>query len=82
MYYTRLEWILCVCKLLHERIPELILWNFFSLFVFWKDESSSSDDDDDDDEDWGSDTVDSGSETSDDGEGGKSASLAMVFLKK
>eukprot|EP00064_Thunnus_orientalis_P015771 superscaffoldBa00002989_g15830 len=44
------------------------------------DESSSSDDDEDD-EDWGSDTVDSGSESSDEGEG-KSASLAMVFLKK
>lgn len=46
----------------------------------WQDESSSSDDDDDD-EDWGSDTVDSGSESSDDGEG-RSASLAVVFLKK
>ncbi|XP_057681475.1 eukaryotic translation initiation factor 3 subunit C isoform X2 [Corythoichthys intestinalis] len=44
------------------------------------DESSSSDDDDDD-EDWSSDTVDTGSESSDEGEG-KSASLAMVFLKK
>ncbi|XP_049614214.1 eukaryotic translation initiation factor 3 subunit C isoform X1 [Syngnathus scovelli] len=44
------------------------------------DESSSSDDDEDD-EDWGSDTVDSGSESSDDGED-KGASLAMVFLKK
>ncbi|XP_077595240.1 eukaryotic translation initiation factor 3 subunit C [Stigmatopora nigra] len=43
------------------------------------DESSSSDDDDD--EDWSSDTVDTGSESSDEGEG-KSASLAMVFLKK
>ncbi|KAL6095088.1 eif3c [Pungitius sinensis] len=42
------------------------------------DESSSSDDED---EDWGSDTVDSGSESSDEGEG-KSASLALVFLKK
>lgn len=45
------------------------------------DESSSSSDDDDDDEDWGSDSVDSGSESSDEGEG-KSASLAVVFLKK
>ncbi|XP_029933703.1 eukaryotic translation initiation factor 3 subunit C [Myripristis murdjan] len=44
------------------------------------DESSSSDEDDDDGE-WGSDTVGSGSESSDDGEG-KSASLAVVFLKK
>ncbi|XP_068439303.1 eukaryotic translation initiation factor 3 subunit C [Clinocottus analis] len=44
------------------------------------DESSSSSDDDDDG-DWGSDTVDSGSESSDDGEE-KSASLAVVFLKK
>ncbi|XP_061765417.1 eukaryotic translation initiation factor 3 subunit C [Nerophis ophidion] len=44
------------------------------------DESSSSDDDDDD-EDWGSDTVDTGSESSDGGEG-VNASLAMVFLKK
>lgn len=52
-------------------------WSSLSL---WQDESSSSDDDEDD-EDWGSDTVDSGSESSDDGEG-KSASLAMVFLKK
>uniref|UniRef100_A0A4W6G8V7 Eukaryotic translation initiation factor 3 subunit C n=1 Tax=Lates calcarifer TaxID=8187 RepID=A0A4W6G8V7_LATCA len=43
------------------------------------DESTSSDEDDD--EDWGSDTVDSGSESSDEGEG-KSASLAVVFLKK
>ncbi|XP_060951127.1 eukaryotic translation initiation factor 3 subunit C [Limanda limanda] len=43
------------------------------------DESSSSDDDDPDN--WGSDTVDSGSDSSDDGEG-KSASLAVVFLKK
>ncbi|XP_077481836.1 eukaryotic translation initiation factor 3 subunit C [Stigmatopora argus] len=42
------------------------------------DESSSSDDDE---EDWSSDTVDTGSESSDEGEG-KSASLAMVFLKK
>ncbi|XP_077959743.1 eukaryotic translation initiation factor 3 subunit C isoform X11 [Gasterosteus aculeatus] len=41
------------------------------------DESSSSDDD----EDWGSDTVDSGSESSDEGDG-KGASLAVVFLKK
>uniref|UniRef100_A0A7N8XXU1 Eukaryotic translation initiation factor 3 subunit C n=1 Tax=Mastacembelus armatus TaxID=205130 RepID=A0A7N8XXU1_9TELE len=39
------------------------------------DESSSSEEDDDD-EDWGSDTVDSGSESSDEGEG-KSASLAV-----
>ncbi|XP_032358325.1 eukaryotic translation initiation factor 3 subunit C [Etheostoma spectabile] len=46
------------------------------------DESSASDDDDDDDEDWGSDTVDSGSESSDEGEGKNSASLALVFLKK
>ncbi|TDG98090.1 hypothetical protein EPR50_G00214550 [Perca flavescens] len=38
------------------------------------------DDDDDDDEDWGSDTVDSGSESSDEGEG--KSSLAVVFLKK
>lgn len=43
----------------------------------WQDESSSSDDD----EDWGSDTVDSGSESSDEGDG-KGASLAVVFLKK
>uniref|UniRef100_A0A8D3CIP0 Eukaryotic translation initiation factor 3 subunit C n=1 Tax=Scophthalmus maximus TaxID=52904 RepID=A0A8D3CIP0_SCOMX len=42
---------------------------------------SSSSDDDEDGEDWGSDTVDSGSESSDDGEG-KGASLALVFLKK
>uniref|UniRef100_A0A3P8WQS7 Eukaryotic translation initiation factor 3 subunit C n=1 Tax=Cynoglossus semilaevis TaxID=244447 RepID=A0A3P8WQS7_CYNSE len=46
------------------------------------DESSSSDDDDDeDDEGWGSDTVSSQSESSDEGEG-KSANLALVFLKK
>ncbi|KAM9816978.1 eukaryotic translation initiation factor 3 subunit C [Neosynchiropus ocellatus] len=47
------------------------------------DESSSGgdDDDDDDDGDWGSDSVGSGSESSDEAEG-KSASLAMVFLKK
>ncbi|KAF3855655.1 hypothetical protein F7725_016378 [Dissostichus mawsoni] len=44
------------------------------------DESSSSSDDEDA-EDWGSDTVDSGSESSDDGEG-KHASIAAVFLKK
>ncbi|XP_034070478.1 eukaryotic translation initiation factor 3 subunit C isoform X3 [Gymnodraco acuticeps] len=44
------------------------------------DESSSSSDDEDG-EDWGSDTVDSGSESSDDGEG-KHASIAAVFLKK
>lgn len=46
-----------------------------------KQDESSSSGDDEDDEDWGSDTVDSGSESSDEGEG-KSASLAMVFLKK
>ncbi|XP_035259851.1 eukaryotic translation initiation factor 3 subunit C isoform X2 [Anguilla rostrata] len=43
------------------------------------DEESESDDDEDD-EDWGADTVDSGSESEDDE--GKSASLAVVFLKK
>lgn len=55
----------------------------FSLFFFSRqDESSSSDDDDDeDDEGWGSDTVSSQSESSDEGEG-KSANLALVFLKK
>uniref|UniRef100_A0A3P8SRY4 Eukaryotic translation initiation factor 3 subunit C n=1 Tax=Amphiprion percula TaxID=161767 RepID=A0A3P8SRY4_AMPPE len=42
---------------------------------FLKSDESSSSDDDDDDEDWGSDTVDSGSESSDEGEG-RSASLA------
>lgn len=56
---------------------------FSSLFFFFRqDESSSSDDDDDeDDEGWGSDTVSSQSESSDEGEG-KSANLALVFLKK
>lgn len=48
-------------------------------FFTHQDESSSSDDDDD--EDWGSDTVESGSESSDEGDE-KSASLAKVFLKK
>uniref|UniRef100_A0AAQ6AP25 Eukaryotic translation initiation factor 3 subunit C n=1 Tax=Amphiprion ocellaris TaxID=80972 RepID=A0AAQ6AP25_AMPOC len=43
---------------------------------FLKSDESSSSDDDDDDEDWGSDTVDSGSESSDEGEG-RSASLAV-----
>uniref|UniRef100_A0A8C4E2T1 Eukaryotic translation initiation factor 3 subunit C n=1 Tax=Dicentrarchus labrax TaxID=13489 RepID=A0A8C4E2T1_DICLA len=47
----------------------------FKTYREYSDESSSSDDDDDD-EDWGSDTVDSGSESSDEGEG-KSASLAV-----
>lgn len=49
-------------------------------FPLWQDESSSSEEDDDD-EDWGSDTVESGSESSDEGDE-KSASLAKVFLKK
>uniref|UniRef100_A0A3Q3LZU9 Eukaryotic translation initiation factor 3 subunit C n=1 Tax=Mastacembelus armatus TaxID=205130 RepID=A0A3Q3LZU9_9TELE len=43
---------------------------------FLKSDESSSSEEDDDDEDWGSDTVDSGSESSDEGEG-KSASLAV-----
>ncbi|KPP77458.1 eukaryotic translation initiation factor 3 subunit C-like [Scleropages formosus] len=43
------------------------------------DEESDSEDDDEDDEDWGSDTVESASESDD---VDKSASLAVVFLKK
>lgn len=49
------------------------------LFSLWQDESSSSDDEDDGG--WGAESVGSGSESSDEGEG-KSASLALVFLKK
>lgn len=52
----------------------------YTLKFFSQDESSSSEEDDDD-EDWGSDTVESGSESSDEGDE-KSASLAKVFLKK
>lgn len=44
------------------------------------EDSESDDDDDDDDEHWGSDSVDSGSD-SDDNEG-TAASLAVAFLKK
>uniref|UniRef100_A0A7N6AZI3 Eukaryotic translation initiation factor 3 subunit C n=1 Tax=Anabas testudineus TaxID=64144 RepID=A0A7N6AZI3_ANATE len=55
--------------------------DYESEIAAYKEDESSSSDDDDDDEDWGSDTVDSGSESSDEGEGGKSGSLAM-FMKK
>uniref|UniRef100_A0A8C9SBT6 Eukaryotic translation initiation factor 3 subunit C n=1 Tax=Scleropages formosus TaxID=113540 RepID=A0A8C9SBT6_SCLFO len=47
--------------------------------TYKEDEESDSEDDDEDDEDWGSDTVESASESDD---VDKSASLAVVFLKK
>lgn len=63
------------CSVSQGLFLKVLTYSFFPQ----QDESSSSDDDDD--EDWGSDTVESGSESSDEGDE-KSASLAKVFLKK